>query len=65
MLSCQNPSVSIALVPSASDLWDNECEYVFLSLAVCPAVGQWQPEEDGLLSLRTSASVNFETVSTS
>lgn len=36
-------------------------EYVFLSLAVCPSVGQWQPEEDRLLSLKTE---NFETVGT-
>ncbi|TWW77691.1 Transposon TX1 uncharacterized 149 kDa protein ORF 2 [Takifugu flavidus] len=50
------------LDPSVSELWDDECEYVFPSLAVCPAVGQWQPEEDDLLSLKSSVSVDFEGV---
>ncbi|TWW77693.1 Transposon TX1 uncharacterized 149 kDa protein ORF 2 [Takifugu flavidus] len=50
------------LDPSVSELWDDECEYVFPSLAVCPAVGQWQPEEDDLLSLKSSLSVDFEGV---
>lgn len=46
---------------SVSELWDN-CEYIFPPLAVCPAVGQWQPEVDDLLSLKSSVSVNFEGV---
>ncbi|TWW81732.1 Transposon TX1 uncharacterized 82 kDa protein ORF 1 [Takifugu flavidus] len=50
------------LDPSVSELWDDNCEYVFPSLAVCPAVGQWQPEEDDLLSLKSSVSVDFEGV---
>eukprot|EP00064_Thunnus_orientalis_P013666 superscaffoldBa00002262_g13706 len=36
-----------------SDQWDDEYENVFPSLAVSPAVGQWQDEEDILLSLKT------------
>jgi len=45
-----------------SDQWDDECEYVFPSLAVSPAVGQWQPEENDLLSLETSEFTDFETL---
>lgn len=45
-----------------SDQWNDECEYVFPSLAVSPAVGQWQPEENDLLSLETSESTDFETL---
>lgn len=36
-----------------SDQWDDEHEYIFPSLAVSPAVGQWQDEDDLLLSLKT------------
>lgn len=46
----------------SSDLWDNNCEYIFSSLIVCPVVGQRQPEEDGLLSLRTPIWTDFGTV---
>ena len=35
-----------------SDQWDDEYEYVFPSLTVSPAVGEWQ-DEDILLSLKT------------
>ncbi|XP_075968244.1 adhesion G-protein coupled receptor G6 [Anarhichas minor] len=45
-----------------SDQWDNECEYVFPPLAVCPAVGQWEDEEDILLSLKTPQLGDFETL---
>ncbi|TWW59163.1 hypothetical protein D4764_06G0006930 [Takifugu flavidus] len=39
-----------------ADLWEvlQECTQM--------VVGQWQPEENGLLSLRTSVSLNFESV---
>ena len=45
-----------------SDQWDDEYEYVFPSLAVSPAVGQWQDEEDILLSLKTPELGDFETL---
>lgn len=50
------------LDPFLSDLWDGNCEYIFAPLVVCPAVGQWQPEEDDLLSRKLSVSVDFESV---
>lgn len=34
-----------------SEQWDDECEYIFPALS--PSVGQWQDEDDILLSLKT------------
>ena len=45
-----------------SDQWDDEYEYVFPSLTVSPAVGQWQDEEDILLSLKTPELGDFESL---
>ena len=45
-----------------SDQWDGECEYVFPSLVVSPVVGQWQSEEDDLLSLKNPESTDLETL---
>ena len=47
---------------SISDQWDDEYEYVFPSLTVSPAVGQWQDEEDILLSLKTPELGDFESL---
>ena len=35
------------------DLWEKDCKFVFPSLTVCPAVGQW-------LTLRTSTQTDFK-----
>nr|XP_040053522.1 uncharacterized protein zgc:113625 isoform X1 [Gasterosteus aculeatus aculeatus] len=43
-----------------SDQWDDEGEYLFPPLEVCPAVGQWKDEEDLLLSLNTPQLGDFE-----
>lgn len=40
-----HPEALRVFAVDSSDLRDNDCEYVFPSLAVCPAVGQWQPED--------------------
>ena len=55
------PEALRAFAVDSSDLWDN-CEYVFSSLNFSPAVGQWQPEDGGLLILRASALMDFEAV---
>lgn len=44
-----------------SDQWEDEGEYVSPSLAVSPAVGQWQ-DEDILLSLKTPELGDFESM---
>lgn len=48
--------------PTIFNQWDDECEYVFPPLVVCPAVGQWKEEEDILLSLKTPQLGEFESL---
>ena len=58
------PGVLRAFVgdPLLAGQWDDECEYVFPPLVVSPAVGQWEEEEDILLSLKTPQLGDFETL---
>ena len=43
-----------------SDQWDDEYEYSFPSLTVIPAVGEWQENEDQLLSFNTTRLGEFK-----
>ncbi len=45
-----------------SDQWDDEYEYVFPSLAVSPAVGVWQDEDNTLRTFRTPVLGEFESL---
>ena len=51
------PGALRAFAVDSLDRWDN-CEYVFPCLKVCPAVGQWRPEDCGLLDWGKSVEVD-------